>query len=175
MTKPAVSILPAELIRGTHIVLNGHPLRRFYYLESPRDGRAVFAMPWRGKVLVGTTECRYRGKPDAVRPLRQEIRYLCRIVKHYFAAWNHVSHEHVDSAFAGLRVLPCGEGHAFHRSREIRLHTDRPPAEGTPRLLTLYGGKLTVWRATAEKVMQRIVTALPQRKAKARTSELPLK
>jgi glycerol-3-phosphate dehydrogenase len=81
----------------------------------------------------------------------------------------------VDSAFAGLRVLPPGEGHAFHRSREIRLHPDRLPGEGPPRLLTLYGGKLTVWRATAEKVMKRVAPSLPQRKIRARTSELRLR
>jgi len=174
MTRPATSILPVELVRGTHIVLDGHPLHGFYYLESPRDGRAVFAMPWKGKVLVGTTETRFAGRPDAVRPLRQEIRYLCRIVRHYFPAWKNLSGEKVDSAFAGLRVLPPGEGHAFHRSREIRLHPDRPPTQGPPRLLTLYGGKLTVWRATAEKVMERIAASLPQRKTRARTGELRL-
>jgi glycerol-3-phosphate dehydrogenase len=41
-------------------------------------------------------------------------------------------------------------------------------------LLTLYGGKLTVWRATAEKVMQHIAPALPRRKRRAETREIML-
>jgi glycerol-3-phosphate dehydrogenase len=40
--------------------------------------------------------------------------------------------------------------------------------------LTLYGGKLTVWRATAEKVMRHIAPALPQRKRRAKTNALQL-
>ena len=175
MARPALTPLPVELIRGSHIVLDGSLLQGFYYLESPRDGRGVFVMPWKGKVLVGTTECRYHGEPDRVCPLPQEIRYLCGILKHYFTQWKDLSGAGVASAFAGLRVLPAGEGHVFQRSRETRLHPDRLPAEGPLRLLSLYGGKLTVWRATAEKVMQRMAPALPQCKPVARTSELRLR
>ena len=175
MARPALTPLPVELIRGSHIVLDGQLLQGFYYLESPRDGRGVFVMPWKGKVLVGTTECRYHGEPDRVCPPPQEIRYLCGVVKHYFTQWKDLSGAGVASAFAGLRVLPAGEGHVFQRSRETHLHPDRLPAEGPLRLLSLYGGKLTVWRATAEKVMQRMAPALPQRKPVARTSELLLR
>ncbi|MGH6630407.1 MAG: FAD-dependent oxidoreductase [Burkholderiales bacterium] len=174
LARPAIKPLPVDLVRGTHIVLAGVTLRAFYYLESPRDGRAVFAMPWQGKVLAGTTESKFRGEPDRVKPLRQEIRYLHEIVNHYFPLWKDQPGTSGDTAFAGLRVLPAGSGHAFHRSREIRLHPACSPTGEPVRLLTLYGGKLTVWRATAEKVMRRIVPVLPRRKRRAEPRELRL-
>ena len=75
------------------------------------------------------------------------------------------------SAFAGLRVLPAGTGHAFQRSRETRLVTDR---ERSPRLISVYGGKLTAYRATAQKVLDRIAESLPPGKRLADTAKLPL-
>ena len=61
-------------------------------------------------------------------------------------------------AFAGLRVLPSGAGHAFSRSRETSLLTDR---RDRPRLISVAGGKLTAYRATAKKVMRRLRGSLP--------------
>jgi glycerol-3-phosphate dehydrogenase len=172
--KPSVSEVAVDLIRGTHIVLNQPSPRGFYYVESPRDGRAVFVMPWKGKFMVGTTESRFRGDPGLVKPLPQEIRYLREILAHYFPDRTDLKTCEVESSFAGLRVLPQGQGHAFHRSREILIHPDRPLELGPPRLVTLYGGKLTVFRATAEKVMKLIEPALPTRKSKAETHHLKL-
>jgi glycerol-3-phosphate dehydrogenase len=77
----------------------------------------------------------------------------------------------VTEAFAGLRVLPAGAGPAFGRSRETVLHVDRA---GRPRVLSIYGGKLTAYRATAEKVMRRLAPSLPARPARASTRTLPL-
>jgi glycerol-3-phosphate dehydrogenase len=68
--------------------------------------------------------------------------------------------------------LPSGEGHAFHRSRETILHTDRTTR---PRVLSVYGGKLTSYRATAEKVVERLKATLPDKKPQANTSKLPLR
>lgn len=176
---PAVTALPMELVRGSHIIVerlqsvdSAHA--GFYYVESPKDGRAVFIMPWQGKVLVGTTEGRYRGEPDNVRPLPQEIRYLTDILRHYFPLYQSPAAEKPQQAFAGLRVLPGGEGHVFHRSRELILHPDRPLPAGPLRLLTLYGGKLTVWRATGEKAIKMLAPSLPRNKSRVKTSRLPL-
>ena len=82
----------------------------------------------------------------------------------------------IDS-FAGLRVLPrseesfAGNYHAA-RSRDTILHSDR---SNNPRLVTIYGGKLTAYRVTAEKVMSLLHASLPQRESVASTRELPLK
>jgi glycerol-3-phosphate dehydrogenase len=172
--EPAISEVPVDLIRGTHIVLNQPAPSGFYYVESPRDGRAVFVMPWKGKLMVGTTESRFKGDPGTVKPLAQELRYLKEILAYYFPERGDLETGEIESSFAGLRVLPQGQGHAFHRSREILIYPDRPLNLGPPRLVTLYGGKLTVFRATAEKVMKLIKPSLPHRKRQAETHHLRL-
>lgn len=153
-----------QLVQGSHIIVNGQVEHGIYYVEVPRDGRAVFIMPWKGQTLVGTTETRFRGDPDDVKPLRAERSYLLRVLNRYFPRYNATGPEAVLDAFAGLRVLPAGPGHAFHRSRETILDVDVEGRKDYPHVLSIYGGKLTAWRATAEKVMSRIEGSLPARK-----------
>jgi glycerol-3-phosphate dehydrogenase len=172
--QPAVPIMPVELVQGTHIVVQGTLRKGFYYVESPRDGRAVFVMPWYDQILVGTTETRFHGEPDSVRPLATEIRYLCRVLGHYFPAYAALGQAEVLGTYVGVRVLPAGEGHVFARSRDVIMRADRPPAEGPPRVFTLYGGKLTTYRRIAEQAMQRIAAALPARRPVANTASLRL-
>jgi glycerol-3-phosphate dehydrogenase len=163
-------LLPAvELVQGTHLVVPGELARGIYYVESPRDGRAVFVMPWYGEILIGTTETRFRGNPDQVAPLAAERHYLLSILRRYFPSFRQSAVAAHHRAFSGVRVLPVGRGHAFHRSRETLLITDR---SSRPRSISIYGGKLTGWRATGEHVLQRIASSLPERHARADTTRL---
>lgn len=166
---PAPVQLPIELVQGTHLVVSGTITHGIYYVEAPKDQRAVFVMPWQGNTLVGTTETVYKGDPAAVQPLLHEQAYLLQTLTHYFPAYR--QSPEILSAFAGLRVLPMGEGKAFSRPRETILHVDR---QDHPRVLTVYGGKLTAYRLTAERVMQRLVTTLPARTLRADTRTLIL-
>ncbi|MDX5409395.1 MAG: FAD-dependent oxidoreductase [Thauera sp.] len=156
-----------ELVAGAHIVLPRRLTRGVYYAESPRDGRAVFIMPWRGdRTLVGTTERAYSGDPAGVAPSDDEIGYLLETVRHYFPDYATLEPE---AAFAGVRVLPAGQDSAFARPRDTRLHVTH-----AGRVVSIYGGKLTAYRATAERVLGCIRDALPQRVARADTRYLPL-
>ena len=159
-----------DLIQGTHIVIDAPLHQGIYDVEAPRDGRAVFVMPWRGKTLIGTTETHYEGDPADVKPLQEEIDYLLGTYTHYFP--RHAADQvHVESAFAGLRVLPRAEAHAFARPRETMYVTDRTHK---PRLLSVYGGKLTGYRAAAEKALDTIRQSLPVRTLIADTRKLEL-
>lgn len=168
---PRMSAPRIELVQGAHIVVRDTIENGIYYVESPRDGRAVFVMPWHGKLLAGTTETRLRGSPDDVRPLTAEKHYLVNVLRHYFPRHAQLRVSDLLDSFAGVRVLPAGPGHAFHRSRETVLISDRAQR---PRVVGIYGGKLTGWRATAEQVMERIGSSLPatQRRADTRTLQL---
>jgi glycerol-3-phosphate dehydrogenase len=143
-----------------------------YYVESPTDGRAVFVMPWYGETMIGTTETPYRGEPDEVHPLPEEEEYLLAVARHYFPAFKHLTRAHITRRFAGLRVLPAANEAAFDRSRETIFTTDR---DTKPRVLGIYGGKLTGWRATASLVMERIGASLPPRPRRAATDQLILR
>jgi glycerol-3-phosphate dehydrogenase len=160
-----------ELVQGTHIGLAGSVAQGIYYVESPQDGRAVFVMPWQGRILVGTTETRYSGDPEDVQPQAAEIDYLLTVLKHYFPQYESRTRDDLIESFAGLRVLPAGSGRSFERSRETMLDVDRA---NRPRLLTIYGGKLTGWRATGQRVIERCVASLPGRTRCADTKQLRL-
>lgn len=159
--------LEVELVAGTHIELAGRVERGIYYCEAPCDRRAVFTMPWKDRTLVGTTERPFRGDPREVRPTDGELRYLEETFAHYFPRR---AVERVD-AWAGLRVLPKGRGAVFERPRETSLVVDD---EQRPSTLAIYGGKLTGYRLTAQKVADRLAPSLPARMLRADTRELPL-
>lgn len=165
---PSQSLYPMELVQGTHIQLPGR-VSGIYYVEAPQDRRAVFVIPWRDTILVGTTETPYEGDPADVHPLAAEIDYLLGVYNYYFTCQR--SRQKIQDAFAGLRVLPAGEEGAFFRSRETVLKEN---CVSRPRLVTLYGGKLTAYRATATKVMKKIARSLPPRQPMADTRNLPL-
>ena len=138
--------LPMETVAGTHLVFD-RPLRRgVYYVESPLDGRAVFVMPWqKSQTLVGTTERLWQGAPDEVAPSAEEVDYLRSTLQAHFPAYTGLAPA---AAFAGLRVLPQADASPTGRSRETRLVTG---CEG--RLVSIYGGKLTVFAAPARRVL----------------------
>lgn len=163
-----VKTLDMELVQGSHIVVPGritHP----YYLEAPQDGRAVFIVPWKNNIMVGTTENHYQGDPAAVRPLDSEIDYLLEIYNHYFR--QDLGRAQIIDAFAGLRVLPGGREDAFNKSRETYYLEDNPDR---PRLVSIYGGKLTSYRAAADRLLVSIRKTLPRAAPVADTRKLML-
>ncbi|MCO6428876.1 FAD-dependent oxidoreductase [Nitrosomonas communis] len=164
---PQLPEYPIELVQGSHLVLEGSLYRGCYYLESAIDRRAVFVLPWYQHILLGTTETIFNGEPEESFPLATEEAYLLDCFHHYFPARNMTVRE----KFSGLRVLPAAQGSAFHRSREIRLQYDAPQK---PRIVSIYGGKLTVCRATAQKVLHAIMPTLPKRTPRADVSKLLL-
>jgi len=166
--EPTPRSFPIDLVQGTHLLLDAPAPAGIYYLEVPADGRGVFRMPWRGKTLVGTTETLFEGgDPAAVAPLPAERDYLQQILGHYFP---HLPLTEI-AAFAGLRVLPRDEAQPFDRGRELILWTDRI---SRPRVLSLYGGKLTSYRADAAKALKRLEPSLPVRRPQADTRRLRL-
>ena len=170
--QPAIAVPDVDLVQGTHIVLPMRVTQGIYYVESPGDRRAVFVMPWRGATLVGTTETPFRGDPDQVRPLPEEENYLLAVAGHYFPAVKALTRADIVQRFAGLRVLPAASQKAFDRSRETIFTPDRDPY---PRVLSIYGGKLTGWRAAAAHVLERIGPSLGKRTRRAATDQLVLR
>jgi glycerol-3-phosphate dehydrogenase len=164
---PGPAGFAVDLVAGTHIELPGKVERGYYYTEAPDDRRAVFVMPWKDRTLVGTTERVHHDDPGDCEATPEEVEYLLRTLRHHFPGRDAT----VLEAWSGLRVLPRAEGAAFGRSRETVFRTDGP---GLERYLAIYGGKLTGYRATAQKVLRRLAPALPERRPLARTCELRL-
>jgi len=170
--QPAIFVPDVDLVQGTHIALPMRVTQGIYYVESPSDGRAVFVMPWHEGTLVGTTETPFRGDPDQVVPLPEEEEYLLGVARHYFAAASGFTRNDIVQRFAGLRVLPSASQKAFDRSRETIFTTDRDPY---PRVIGIYGGKLTGWRAAAEHVLELLQPSLGESRRRASTDQLVLR
>ncbi|HMK87049.1 MAG TPA: FAD-dependent oxidoreductase [Steroidobacteraceae bacterium] len=170
--EPAIAVPEVDLVQGSHIVLPLSVTRGVYYVESPTDGRAVFVIPWRGATLVGTTETPFRGEPDQVQPLPEEEEYLLGVARRYFPAMRALQRKDIVERFAGLRVLPAASERAFDRSRETIFTADR---DAYPRVLSIYGGKLTGWRAAAAHVLKCIGPSLASKPRRAATDQLVLR
>lgn len=186
--KPHITPIDVSLVQGTHLVLEGEMSHAIYYLESPRDKRPVFVMPWqvsdkaktaeqqqqmRSAILLGTTETGFTGDPSSVRPIPEEQDYLLDVYRHYFLAEPSSVNIKVHDAFAGLRVLPAGVENTSHASRP-RETVLQPDNESSPSMISVYGGKLTTYRSTSQRVVQLLSTGLPRRSPVADTRCLSL-
>jgi glycerol-3-phosphate dehydrogenase len=156
-----------DLVSGVHIELEGRLAHGVYYTEAPSDGRAVFSIPWKGRILVGTTETLYTGDPGAVTPTAAELEYLEAVHRHHFPS----SAGAVVASWAGLRVLPRAETRAFRRPREVLVVSDE---EHRPTWSTVYGGKLTGYRHTGHRVAELVGRSLPPARRRADTATLRL-
>ena len=149
--QPVQSKLDIDLVLGTHIVVEGQLEQGMYYLESPSDKRAVFVMPWKGRMMIGTTERQLNELQNTISAPDEDIDYLIGIFNHYFTRQIH--RQDVVEAFAGVRVLPGSSTSTFRRPRDTIIHHDRSVH---PRVFTLYGGKLTAHRITAQRLIKQL-------------------
>jgi glycerol-3-phosphate dehydrogenase len=140
-----------RLIKGSHIVVP----RLFdgdhgYILQQP-DGRVVFALPYGEATLVGTTDIPVDASEDAVIGA-DEIDYLCAAVNLYFK--RQTTPEGVIWSYSGVRSLhDDGAEEAKAVTRDYRLELDDDPG---PKLLSVFGGKITTARALAEEALDRL-------------------
>jgi glycerol-3-phosphate dehydrogenase len=158
-----------ELVQGSHLLLPP-VLDQYFYLEAPKDKRAVFVLPWEGRLLVGTTEKVHKGTPEQAACSLEERDYLLATLCHYFPHLELPAAENVET-FAGLRVLPRSDKKAFSRPREVMFAVDD---EARPRVLSIMGGKLTTYRATAQDAMVRLAPSLPTKERRADTALVSL-
>ena len=147
--------------RGTHIVLPRDFLPGDAAIMVPHttDGRVMFAIPWLGRALVGTTDVAVDGASAEPLPGAAEIDFLLETANRYLV--RHATRQDILAAFAGIRPLVSGEGASTAAlSREHAMLID--PASG---LLTVAGGKWTTYRRMAEDAVDlaRTLGGLPER------------
>lgn len=166
--EPDMYLPKIDLVKGSHLILPPL-LKNYFYLEAPQDKRAVFALPWQGRLMVGTTEKMHYGTPEEAQCSAEERDYLLEVLLHYFPHLS-IDLNQVDS-FAGLRVLPRSDQNAFMRTREVLFEVDN---EACPRMLSVMGGKLTTYRTTALMALAKVRKSLPVKEKIADTSQIPL-
>ena len=153
--------------QGTHLVLPREFLPNDVAIMVPHtsDSRVLFAIPWLGRVLVGTTDTAVaQATPEPV-PQAAEIEFLLTTANRYLARG--ASRADILAVFAGIRPLVCGGGASTASlSREHTLLID--PVSG---LLTVAGGKWTTYRRMAEDAVDVAQTLgrLPARQCRTAT------
>jgi glycerol-3-phosphate dehydrogenase len=114
-------------------------------LLHPRDGRPVFATPWEGVALVGTTDLDHHDDPDVEpRISAGETAYLVEAMRHAFPRLDLRAADAICS-FAGVRPVVDDRAGGGDPSKAPREHVVRDE-QG---LITLTGGKLTTFRVNA--------------------------
>jgi len=141
---PAASALVTPS-QGAHLVLDRSFLPGQSALLVPRtdDGRVLFAIPWHGIVLVGTTDTPVTDVAIEPRPLHEEVAYLVEYVGRYLERTPSLGD--ILSIFAGLRPLLCGRA-GLSTARLSREHAVVVSGTG---LVTITGGKWTTYRRMA--------------------------
>ena len=154
--------------RGTHITFSQEDLSlKVGAIVPAGGGRSIFALPWLGRTLIGTTDNDYEGDLDHVPPDETDIEYLLDAVNKYFET--SLGREHITGAYAGVRpLISTGDPKkSVDISRKAELY------ETSSGLVTITGGKLTTWRRMAKMAVDRIVER-EGREAPCRTHEIPL-
>lgn len=154
--------------RGTHITVaeTDLPLEAGAIVPAG-EGRSIFALPWLGRTLLGTTDNNYVGDIDHVRPAQEDIEYLLSAANAFFGT--SLAPGDLVGAFAGVRpLISSGDTRkSVDISRKAELY------ETSSGLITITGGKLTTWRRMAKLAVDRMVER-EGREAPCRTQEIPL-
>jgi glycerol-3-phosphate dehydrogenase len=155
--------------RGTHVIVASEalPLNDAACIVPAGEGRTVFALPWYGHTLIGTTDNDYDGDVYHPAPAADDVEYLLEATNRFFGA--SLGAADLVGAYAGVRPLIAGADpkKSVDISRRAELY------ETSSGMLTITGGKLTTFRHMAQQVVDRMVER-DGREAPCRTTEIPL-
>jgi len=160
--KRAPMVAPSQ---GVHLVVERAFLPGDHALLVPKtaDGRVLFAVPWLGKTILGTTDTPRGDIVAEPQPFAEEVAFILGEAARYLERAPQRSD--VRSVWVGLRPLvkpPADEG-----ENTKSLSREHTVIVGRSGLVTVTGGKWTTYRAMAEDVLERCFARhlLPKRPA----------
>ncbi|HSC89478.1 MAG TPA: glycerol-3-phosphate dehydrogenase/oxidase [Polyangiaceae bacterium] len=151
-------VLPAEFLPGDTAIMVPHT----------RDGRVMFAIPWHGHTLIGTTDTPIPESSFEPDPTRAEIDLIFETASNYLA--KRPSESDVLSVFTGIRPL-VKASEASSTAAMSREHTIEISNSG---LLTIAGGKWTTYRRMAEDVVDHAIVLGRLKEEDCVTRHLPI-
>ena len=151
-------VLPQEFLPGNSAIMVPHT----------RDGRVMFAIPWHGHIVVGTTDTPIPAVSLEPRPQAREVNFILQTAGCYLA--RNPSRADILSVFTGIRPLVKAKS-VTGTAALSRDHTIQVSRSG---LLTIAGGKWTTYRKMAEDAVDRAIklASLPERPCV--TKDLPV-
>jgi glycerol-3-phosphate dehydrogenase len=172
----ADGVAPSRMVspsQGVHVVVDREFLRGQHALLVPktRDGRVLFAVPWLGKLILGTTDTPRQDLPREPQAFAPELEFIVGEAAHVLR--RPVTTGDIRSVWVGLRPLVAPQKTEAGGTKVLsREHTIVVEPSG---LVTVTGGKWTTYRAMADDVMERCFAAklLPHREG-GHTAQYPL-
>jgi glycerol-3-phosphate dehydrogenase len=154
--------------RGTHVTVSSEALPLVAGAIVPAGGgRSIFALPWLGRTLLGTTDNDYDGELDHIPADPADVDYILEASNAFFGTA--LEPGDLTGAYAGVRpLISTGDPKkSVDISRKAELY------ETSSGMITITGGKLTTWRRMAKMAVDRLVER-DARDAPCRTHEIPL-
>ncbi|MFZ9588098.1 MAG: FAD-dependent oxidoreductase [Chitinophagaceae bacterium] len=160
-------VMPSQ---GVHLVVeqNFFPGTDALMIPKTKDGRVLFALPWHGKVVIGTTDTALNIINEEPIALEEEIEFILMHFNEY--ATSKITRKDVLSVFAGLRPL-VKTSNQTSTSLASRDHTI---IVSKSNLITITGGKWTTYRKMAKDAVNNaaFVAKLPIVKCTTRKLKL---
>jgi glycerol-3-phosphate dehydrogenase len=162
------SSIRLRLTKGVHLVVERRRLPIADAVVMARGSRILFAIPWRERVILGTTDTDYQGPIEALRTEPADVDYILDAANDAFPSAA-IDRTDVVSTWAGLRpLIAAGRGGPSDISRA---HQIRSPQPGW---IDVAGGKLTTYRLIAEQVVDQVIRHLGRPPGACRTAQLRL-
>jgi len=157
--------------QGVHLVIDSTFLQENYAIMVPHttDGRVLFAVPWNGQVVVGTTDTPVDEALEEPIPLEEEINFILENASAYMT--KKPLRKDVKSIFAGLRPLAATEGNNESTKEVSRHHKIMVSTSG---LVSVIGGKWTTYRKIAEDAVNTLQLVGGFSDRKCNTENLPV-
>jgi glycerol-3-phosphate dehydrogenase len=138
--------------QGVHVVVDREfmPTDHAMLIPKTADGRVLFAVPWLGKTILGTTDTPCEDLAREPEPFKEELDFILNESAHYLS--KAPTRKDVKSIWVGLRPLvKSPEDDGENTKKLSREHTVLVSKSG---LVTVTGGKWTTYRAMAEDVLE---------------------
>jgi glycerol-3-phosphate dehydrogenase len=155
-----------RLSKGAHVLLPGGEGWTAALTVPQDDVRVTFAVPWYGLLLLGTTDSDYEGDPALVAVEEVDVAQVLEEAATALPS-SMLGRDEVRASFAGLRVLPLGDGATANARRETVFSI------GPGGMLSVAGGKLTTYRRIALDALERVRGSLGLRRVDRRPFPLP--
>ena len=133
-----------DYIKGSHLIIN-RKIKKGFMFKDKKKHRYIFALPYQGNLLLGTTEQRV-SSPEDNHVLDSEVNYLLESINIYID--RPINKDEIIESYSGVRPLIKSKAQDFHSSsRDFYIQKDH-------NLLSLFGGKWTTAPSIARNIVK---------------------
>jgi glycerol-3-phosphate dehydrogenase len=156
--------------QGVHVVLENTFLSSdAIMIPKTIDGRVLFVIPWKGKVIVGTTDTPVKKCEYEPKALDKEIDFILLTLNNYLK--KHVERSDIQSVFVGLRPLAVHKNNSKKTKEISRKHKI---LISDSNLVTITGGKWTTYRKMAEASIDKVISLGMLEEKKCLTADIKI-